>query len=659
MGHIYPTAGERPEVFGVLGDVWPPLGLGDGAVMLPHLRFPGSLPYRGDMRELSAVTEHHVDGRRCCPCPRRGERLPDSSSGRSGASNEPRRARAALPCLPSLTPSFFDLKMGETSRDTGPGLPSSPSPPPPPSPLSACSLAPPPGSGTPRPGGDITGRLTFPLLSVTLLVSFGSSMLYGYNLAVVNSPAEHIKAFYNATWSQRYGHGLAPGPLTLLYALTVSIFALGGLVGSLLVGVLVEQYGRNGALSRSALLVLLAGGFMGFSRELGSPEMVIIGRSITGIHSGICLSVVPLYLGEIAPKNLRGFLGLMPSIFICLGVFSAQVLGLPELLGKDRFWPLFLSVVVVPASLQLLLLHCFPESPRYLLIERNDVCGATKALHQFLGTPDVQDVIKEMKEEQRSLSSMEMASVWQLLRDRSVRWQTLSVVVVNAGMQLSGIDAIWFYTNTIFENAGIPVSQIPYTTMGTGAIEVVAGLIGCFTIERVGRRPLIITGFCAMGVCSAGITISLLLQAALPWMRYISVACVVGIIAGFCMGPAGVPFLMTAELFMQSHRPAAYIVGGSLNWLCNFTIGFIFPFLQMSAGAFCYLVFCGVCLMVALYVYLVIPETKNKTFMEISHIFATRRSVLSVPAHLIGMMKLDGYGTLESSSLEGSGSSLP
>ncbi|NWZ35441.1 GTR9 protein, partial [Brachypodius atriceps] len=462
--------------------------------------------------------------------------------------------------------------------------------------------------------------LTFPLLSVTLLVSFGSSMLYGYNLAVVNSPAEHIKAFYNATWSRRFGHGLAPGPLTLLYALTVSIFALGGLGGSLLVGVLVERYGRNGALSRSALLVLLAGGCMGFSRELGSPEMVIIGRSITGLHSGGC------FLGCAQPlphgSNLRGFLGLMPSIFICLGVFSAQVLGLPELLGKDRFWPLFLSMVVVPASLQLLLLHCFPESPRYLLIERNDVCGATKALHRFLGTSDVQDVIEEMKEEQRSLSSMEMVSVWQLLRERSVRWQTLSVVVLNAGVQLSGIDAIWFYTNNIFENAGIPVSQIPYTTMGAGAIEVIAGLIGCFTIERVGRRPLIITGFCAMGVCLAGITISLLLQAALPWMRYVSVACVVGIITGFCMGPAGVPFLMTAELFMQSHRPAAYIVGGSLNWLCNFTIGLIFPFLQMSAGAFCYLVFCGVCLLVALYVYLVIPETKNKTFMEISHIFA-------------------------------------
>uniref|UniRef100_A0A8C0IF16 Solute carrier family 2, facilitated glucose transporter member 5 n=1 Tax=Bubo bubo TaxID=30461 RepID=A0A8C0IF16_BUBBB len=464
----------------------------------------------------------------------------------------------------------------------------------------------------------LSQHLTFPLLSVTLLVSFGSSMLYGYNLAVVNSPAVHIKAFYNTTWSQRYGYGLDPGPLTLLYSLTVSIFALGGLVGSLLVGVLVERYGRNGALSRSALLVLLASGFMGFSQELRSPEMVIIGRSITGLHSGICLSVVPLYLGEIAPKNLRGFLGLMPSIFICLGVFFAQVLGLPELLGKDRLWPLFLSVVAVPASLQLLLLRCFPESPRYLLIERNDVCGATKALCRFLGTPDVQGVIEEMKEEQRLLSSVEMISVWQLLRDRSVRWQTLSVVVVNAGMQLSGIDAIWFYTNTIFQNAGIPVSQIPYTTVGTGAIEVVAGLIGVI----------------GQDLSTPGVPVPCTLDLFPP-------------------STAGIPFLMTAELFTQSHRPAAYIMGGSLNWLCNFTIGFIFPFLQMSAGAFCYLVFCSICLLVALYVYLVIPETRNKTFMEISHIFATHRSFLSIPAHLIGMVKLDDYGALESSALEG------
>ncbi|KAH0623809.1 hypothetical protein JD844_006948 [Phrynosoma platyrhinos] len=425
----------------------------------------------------------------------------------------------------------------------------------------------------------------------------------------------HIKAFYNSTWHHRYGEGLAPARLTLMYSLTVSVFALGGLVGSFPVGILVTIYGRNGTLVRSNLLVLLAATLMGFSRYLESPEMVIFGRFITGI----CLSVVPMYLGEIAPKNLRGFLGLVPSIFICLGVFSAQVLGLPELLGEDAYWPLILSVVVVPSFVQLLLLNWFPESPRYLLIERNDVHEATVALRWFLGKYDVQDVIEEMQEEKRSLASVETVSVWQLLLDRSVRWQVFSVVVINMGMQLSGIDA-------------------------------------CFTIEKLGRRPLIIAGFCFMGICCAGITLSLLLQAIVSWMRYVSVACVIGIIAGFCIGPAGVPFLMTAELFKQSHRPPAYIVGGSLNWLSNFTVGFVFPFLQVSAGAFCYLVFCGVCLLVALYVYFIIPETKNKTFMEISHIFATRQTFLSRLPDAVKMVKFNGYGALENSSLEFSGS---
>ncbi|XP_073452280.1 solute carrier family 2, facilitated glucose transporter member 9-like isoform X1 [Aquarana catesbeiana] len=504
------------------------------------------------------------------------------------------------------------------------------------------------------PAKHITGNLTFPLLAVSLLSSFGSSMLYGYNLAVVNSPSEHIKAFYNSTWHQRYGEFLEQSPLTIFYSLTVSVFAIGGMLGSLFVGVLVSRFGRKGTVIKSSPLVFIAGALMGFSRILGSPEMVIIGRFITGIHSGISLSVVPMYLGEIAPKNLRGFLGLMPSIFICLGVFSAQVLGLPELLGQDASWPLFLSLVAIPTFVQILMLPFFPESPRYLLIDKGNVHATIAALRCFRGEYDVQDVIEEMQEEQQSLSSVEVVSVVQLLMDRTLFWQTLSVIVLNMGMQLSGIDAIWFYTNSIFENAGVPLAEIPYTTVGTGAIEIIAGMIGCFTVEKLGRRPLIIGGFSFMGFCCAGITLALVFQARIAWMRYVSVVCVIGIIAGFCIGPAGLPFIMTGELFKQSHRPAAYIVGGTLNWLSNFTVGFVFPFLQISAGAFCYLVFCGVCIFVAVYVYFVIPETKNKTFMEISEMFSSAKS-LSTPVVAVDNMKLkkmNGYGTLESSSLE-------
>lgn len=496
--------------------------------------------------------------------------------------------------------------------------------------------------------GKITGHLTPALLLVAFLSSFGSSMLYGFNLAVVNSPAQYIKEFYNETLTEDYGWETDEEYLTVLYSLTVSIFAIGGMTGALLVGRLVTNYGRKGTLVRITVLVFIGGALMGFSRACRMPAMVILGRFVTGVHSGISLSVVPMYLGEIAPKNLRGFLGLVPSIHICMGVFIAQVLGLGELLGKEEHWPLLLSLVVFPTMVQLLLLPWFPESPRYLLIEKGNVHATIAALKWYRTKGNIQAEVEEMQEEQRSLTSIQTISVLGLLRDRCVRWQVITIIVVNIGMQLSGIDAIWFYTNDIFKDAGIPEPHIQYTTVGTGAIEVISGMLGCFTIERLGRRPLMIGGFLFMGLCCAGITVSVMLQPHLVFMRYISVACVVGIIAGFCIGPAGVPFLITAELFKQSHRPAAYTVAGCLNWLSNFTIGFLFPFLEMDMGPYCYLLFCVICLGVALYTTFIIPETRNKTFMEISQMFASKNNILEdelTNGHL-KMSMMNAYGTL-------------
>ncbi|KAM3864569.1 solute carrier family 2 member 15b [Diretmus argenteus] len=484
------------------------------------------------------------------------------------------------------------------------------------------------------------------LLAVAFLASFGSSMLYGYNLAVVNSPSEYIKHFFNQSMNESYGRILDKEVITVMYSLTVSIFGIGGVIGALLVGMLVTKFGRKGTLVKSTMLVFVGGGLMGFSRACGSPAMVIIGRFITGIHSGISVSVVPMYLGEIAPTNLRGFLGLIPSIHICLGVFLAQVLGLHELLGQEVYWPVLMSIVVIPTFIQLILLQWFPESPRYLLIEKKNVQAAITALKWYRAKGNIQAEIEEMQEEQRSLSSVQTVSVLGLLKDRSVRWQVITIVVVNIGTQLSGIDAIWFYTNTIFESAGIPDPQIQYTTVGTGAIEVICGMLGCFTIERLGRRPLLIGGFVFMGICCAGITASLLLQPSEgPFMHHYTVACVVGIIAGFCVGPAGVPFLITAELFKQSHRPAAYTVAGCLNWMSNFAIGFVFPFLQMTTGSYCYLIFCAICLGVAGYTLFIIPETKNKTFVEISQMFAARNSILEKDADELKMSSMNGYGS--------------
>ncbi|XP_063047367.1 solute carrier family 2 member 15a [Engraulis encrasicolus] len=345
--------------------------------------------------------------------------------------------------------------------------------------------------------GTITTHLTPSLLAVALLTSFGSSMLYGYNLAVVNSPAGYIKDFYNQTVVRRNGSGLNGDSLTLMYSLTVSVFAIGGLLGSLMVGILVTKFGRKGTVVNSTILMN----------------------------------------GKMKPM--------------------------------------------------------------------------VKLAIQFEGPPH---------------------------RCRQIRPMGLAM---NSSRRDQEGDA------RLHNNHNNKPNNNTQKQHGQ-----------CFTIERWGRRPLIIGGFAVMGICCAGITLSLILQSHVSIMRYVSVGCVVGIIAGFCIGPAGVPFLITAELFKQSHRPAAYTVGGSLNWMANFTIGFIFPFLQAAAGSYCYLVFSGVCLGVAVYVFAVIPETKNKTFVEISQMFASKEGIME--SDQMKLKKMNGYGTLENGSLDfDSSSSTP
>uniref|UniRef100_A0A8C2N5I3 Solute carrier family 2 (facilitated glucose transporter), member 9 n=1 Tax=Cricetulus griseus TaxID=10029 RepID=A0A8C2N5I3_CRIGR len=355
------------------------------------------------------------------------------------------------------------------------------------------------------------------LVVAALVGAFGSSFLYGYNLSVVNAPTPYIKAFYNETWYRRHGHPINPDTLTLLWSVTVSIFAIGGLVGTLLVKFIGKFIGRKYTLLVNNGFAICAALLMACSLQAGVFEMLIVGRFIMGVDGGIALSALPMYLNEIAPKEIRGSLGQVTAIFICIGVFVGQLLGLPELLGK-----------------------------------------------------------------------------------------------------------IWFYTNSIFGKAGISRDKIPYITLSTGGIETLAAIFSGLVVERLGRRPLLIGGFGLMALFFGTLTVTLTLQDQAPWIPYLSIVCILAIIASFCSGPGGIPFILTGEFFQQSERPAAFIVAGTVNWLSNFAVGLLFPFIQKSLDSYCFLVFGTVCIAGAVYFYFVLPETKNRTHAEISQSFAKR-----------------------------------
>ncbi|XP_028309382.1 solute carrier family 2, facilitated glucose transporter member 5 isoform X1 [Gouania willdenowi] len=471
------------------------------------------------------------------------------------------------------------------------------------------------------------GRLTTVLVLATLISAFGSSFQYGYNVAVVNSPSPYMQQFYNSTYAERYGTPMDEGLLTLLWSLSVSMYPLGGFFGSLMVAPLANKLGRKGTLLFNNIFSIVPAVMMGVSEIAKSYEIIIVARFLVGICAGLSSNVVPMYLGELAPKNLRGALGIVPQLFITIGILSAQVLGIRNILGTSTGWTLMLGLTGVPAVMELLLLPFFPESPRYMLIQRGDERTAKTALQRLRGWDDVDSELTEMRLEDQSEKAEGRLTVLSLLGQPSLRWQLISIIVMNMGQQLSGVNAIYYYADSIYGTAGVKQEDIQYVTVGTGAVNVIMTMAAVYIVEAAGRRLLLLCGF---GICCGAcvlLTVALTLQESVTWLPYVSVGCVMTYVIGHAIGPSPIPYVVTTEMFRQSARPAAFMVAGSVHWLSNFTVGLVFPFLERGLGPYSFIIFSGICLATLIYIWLVVPETKNKTFLEICQMFAERNKV--------------------------------
>ncbi|XP_048417586.1 solute carrier family 2, facilitated glucose transporter member 1a [Stegostoma tigrinum] len=468
------------------------------------------------------------------------------------------------------------------------------------------------------------GRLTRLLALTTLVSTFGSSFQYGYNVAVVNSPAMYMQQFYNQSYFDRYGTYMDSSFQTVLWSLTVSMYPLGGLFGSLMVAPLVNKLGRKGTLLFNNIFSIVPAILMGTSKATKSFEIIIFARIIIGICAGLSSNVVPMYLGELSPKNLRGAIGVMPQLFITIGIVVAQIFGIRSILANEKGWPLLLGLTGIPAIMELILLPFSPESPRFTLIQKGNVTGARAALRRIRGWDDVDDEIEEMRLEDQSEKAEGHMSVLHLFSFRSLRWQLVSIIVLNMGQQLSGVNAIYYYADSIYRSAGVKENDIQYVTVGTGAVNVFMTIAAISIVEALGRRKLLLFGFAICCISCAVLTTSLNLQDNVDGMPYLSIACIIIYVMGHAIGPSPIPYVITTEMFRQSSRPAAFMVAGSVHWLSNFTVGLIFPFLEKGLGEYSFIIFGGICLATFFFIFIIIPETKNKTFLEISQMFAKK-----------------------------------
>lgn len=168
----------------------------------------------------------------------------------------------------------------------------------------------------------------------------------------------------------RTGMPTSQSEVTVIWSITVSIFCVGGMIGGSLVGTIANRFGRKGGLLLNNILVLLTVLLEGFARMAKCYEMLIIGRLLIGINSGLNAGLSPMYLSEISPVNLRGAVGTVYQLVITISILIAQILGLEKVIGTEDQWPLLFCLTGVPALFQVITLPLCPETPKYLLINK-------------------------------------------------------------------------------------------------------------------------------------------------------------------------------------------------------------------------------------------------------------------------------------------------
>uniref|UniRef100_A0A6A7FSS2 Glucose transporter 1 n=1 Tax=Hirondellea gigas TaxID=1518452 RepID=A0A6A7FSS2_9CRUS len=458
-------------------------------------------------------------------------------------------------------------------------------------------------------------------LCYAILAAVLGMFQFGFNTGVINAPAFVIREFIANCWWSRYNETIDQDLNDFLWAIVVAIFAIGGMIGGFAGGYVGNKVGRRRGLLLNNLIAVGGALFMGLSKLTSSYEMLILGRLVIGVNCGLNTSLVPMYISEIAPLNLRGGLGTVNQLAVTVGLLLSQILGLEPLLGSKGAWNILLGLSIVPALLQMVMLSVCPESPRYLLLTLRQEENAKRALRRFRANVNVEEDIEEMRAEEAADQTVTHFSVIQLIRSSTLTMPLIISIVMQLSQQLSGINAVLYYSTELFVETGIPPAQSKFATMGVGVVMVLMTLVSIPLMDRAGRRTLHLYGLGGMFVFSIFITISLLIKEMMNWMKIMSVISTLCFVIFFAIGPGSIPWMITAELFTQGTRPAAMSIAVFVNWLSNFLVGILYPKMQDVFQNYTFLPFTILLACFWIFTYYLVPETKNKTFEEISAIF--------------------------------------
>uniref|UniRef100_A0A8D2Q5U1 Solute carrier family 2, facilitated glucose transporter member 5 n=1 Tax=Varanus komodoensis TaxID=61221 RepID=A0A8D2Q5U1_VARKO len=371
---------------------------------------------------------------------------------------------------------------------------------------------------------------------------------------------------------------------------------------------------RKNSLMISNLLSVVSAILMGCSNLIHAYEYIMFTRLFLGICTAILCSVVPIYLSEISPNSLKGSVMMISQLFVTAGVLLAQILALREILGTKEGWPMLMGLIGIIPGTQVFLVPFYPESPRYLLIQKRDEDKAKKVLQRLRGTKDVNSEIEQLRQEDIFEKSEKQTNSLKVLWSQNLRWQVITIIVLMCGQQLIGASAVRKANYCKgFSHGRVSMAQGLVCRTGTRWLTITPSFL-----IHPWRRVLLLVGFGICTITSAVLAMSLHLQTSFPVMTYISTVAVDTYFVGYTLGPSPVPSVVTVELFFQSSRSSAYAIAEFVHWLSM-------PFFQHCTrlGAYSFLIFSSISAATFVYIFKFLPETKKMTLLDIRKAMAS------------------------------------
>lgn len=440
-------------------------------------------------------------------------------------------------------------------------------------------------------------------------VSALGGLLFGYDWVVIGG----AKPFYEAAfglddpWSQAWA---------------VSCALIGCLAGAMVSGVAADRYGRRPALLAAA--VIFAVSSVGTALA-GGLDTFVAWRMAGGVAIGMASGLSPLYIAEISPAHSRGRLVVLNQIAIVLGLLSAQIVNWliaePVPVAANAVviaaswngtvgWRWMFAAAAVPAIGFVLGCLLIPESPRWLA-QRGEWNRARAVLARLGGSDQAEAALKDIR---RALAAAPGRSLRSIVAERRFRRVLVIGIVLAVLQQWCGINVIFNYAQEIFAGAGYAVSDTLFNIVITGVVNCVFTLVALGTVERWGRRALLLVGCAGLTIIYAAVGAAYV-AGVQGWPLLLLV---IAAIATYAMTLAPVTWVTLSEIFPGEARGASMAVATTALWAACFLLTYTFPLLNAAAGTgYTFWLYGVICALGFVFIYRQLPETKGKTLEQI------------------------------------------